>query len=255
MRSSPPCLARGLLAVVVGLAATACVENAVMQQRVPFEYGPLPTPGPPGPTEGAIWPGDTRGGSFLFFDSKARGIGDLVTVRIEEDLSADSEANTSLAGESSQGLTLSSDVGFQALAERGAEKLLAMLGIGSDRSSPETPSGTSLNFLNAERSSEFDGEGETERSGTFTGVITCRVVNVLPGGVYHIQGRRQIIVNHEAQWITLEALARQEDIGIDNMVPSTKLAEARLSFDGIGVIDDRQRPGWVARVLAWIYPF
>lgn len=242
-----------VLALLAALA-TGCVENAIVQQRVPFEYGPLPAPEPPGPTEGAIWPGDTRGGSFLFFDAKARGIGDLVTVRIEEDLAADSEANTSLDSESSQGLTLSSDVGFQALAERGAEKLLSLLGIGNDRSSPETPSGSSLNFLTAENASEFDGEGETDRRGTFTGIITCRVVNVLPGGVFHIQGRRQIIVNHEAQWITLEALVRQEDIGIDNAVPSTKLAEARLSFDGIGVIDDRQRPGWVARVLAWIYP-
>jgi flagellar L-ring protein precursor FlgH len=242
-------------ALLAGLAATGCVENAVVQQRVPFEYGPLPAPEPPGPTEGAIWPGDTRGGSFLFFDAKARGIGDLVTVRIQENLAADSEANTNLDSESSQGLTLSSDVGFQALAERGAEKLLTLLGIGDDQSSPVTPSGSTLNFLTAENASAFDGEGATDRKGTFKGVITCRVVNVLPGGVFHVQGRRQIIVNHEAQWITLEALVRQEDIGIDNTVPSTKLAEARLSFDGIGVIDDRQRPGWVARVLAWIYPF
>jgi flagellar L-ring protein precursor FlgH len=246
---------RAAVATVLAGLATGCVENAIMQQRVPFDYGALPAPEPPGPTEGAIWPGDTRGGSFLFFDAKARAIGDLVTVRINEDLEAGSEATTDLGRETSQGVTLSSDVGFQALAEKGAEKLLSLLGIGSDRSSPETASGTSLNFLTASMASEFSGDGETERKGSFTGVITCRVVNVLPSGVYHIQGRRQIIVNHEAQWITLEALVRREDIGIDNSVYSTKLAEARLSFDGIGVIDDKQRPGLVARVFDWLYPF
>ncbi len=244
------------LATVLASALTlGCVENAIMQQRVPFEYGALPAPEPPGPSEGAIWPGDTRGGSFLFFDSKARAIGDLVTIRINEDLEADSEANTDVGRSASHGLSLSSDVGFQALAEKGAEKLLALLGIGNDRSSPETASGTSLNVLTTSTSSDFSGDGATDRKGSFTGMMTCRVVNVLPSGVYHIQGRRQIIVNHEAQWITLEALVRQEDIGIDNMVDSTKLAEARLSFDGIGVIDDKQRPGWVARVLDWVYPF
>ena len=253
MRSSS--VRRAAVATLLAGLATGCVENAIMQQRVPFDYGALPAPEPPGPTEGAIWPGDTRGGSFLFFDAKARAIGDLVTVRINEDLEAGSEATTDLGRETSQGVTLSSDVGFQALAEKGAEKLLSLLGIGSDRSSPETASGTSLNFLTASMASEFSGDGETERKGSFTGVITCRVVNVLPSGVYHIQGRRQIIVNHEAQWITLEALVRREDIGIDNSVYSTKLAEARLSFDGIGVIDDKQRPGLVARVFDWLYPF
>jgi flagellar L-ring protein precursor FlgH len=246
---------RLLASVALATIATGCVENAIMQQRVPFDYGALPAPEPPGPTEGAIWPGDTRGGSFLFFDAKARSIGDLVTVRIAEDLEADSEANTELGRESSQGIRLSSDVGFQALAEKGAEKLLQLLGIGDDQSSPRTATGTSLNFIDASMASEFSGDGETERRGTFTGVITCRVVNVLPSGVYHIQGRRQIIVNHEAQWITLEALVRREDIGIDNTVLSTKLAEAKLSFDGIGVIDDKQRPGLVARVFDWLYPF
>jgi len=244
-----------LTIATLSLFASGCVENAIMQQRVPFDYGALPAPEPPGPTEGAIWPGDTRGGSFLFFDAKARTIGDLVTVMINEDLEADSEATTDVTRDTSQGLTLSSDVGFQALLESGAEKLLQVLGIGDDQSSPKTAAGTNLNFLTATNSSGFSGDGETERKGTFTGVITCRVVNVLPSGVYHIQGRRQIIVNHEAQWITLEGLVRQEDIGIDNSVESIKLAEAKLSFDGIGVIDDKQRPGVVARALDWLYPF
>ncbi len=252
MRCSRLAVARALAGVLL-LGATGCVENAIIQQRVPFEYGALPAPEPPGPTEGAIWPGDTRGGSFLFFDAKARAIGDLVTVMIDEDLSADSEASTDTDRSTSQTVGLSSDVGFQRLIEKGAEKILDLLGIDGDP--VESTTGTNVNFATATNTSDFSGAGETERKGTFQGVITCRVVNVLPGGVFHIQGRRQIIVNHEAQWITLEALVRQDDVSIDNTVKSTKLAEARLSFDGLGVIDDRQRPGMVARVLDWVYPF
>ena len=48
---------------------------------------------------------------------------------------------------------------------------------------------------------------------------------------------------------------RPEDIRIDNTVPSAVLAEARVTVDGIGVVDDKQRPGWLARALDWVYPF
>ena len=81
------------------------------------------------------------------------------------------------------------------------------------------------------------------------------MLGVLPGGVFHIKGRRSLLVNREEQLLTLEALVRQDDIGIDNTVDSSVLAEARMRLDGIGVIDDKQGPGWMARVLDWVYPF
>jgi flagellar L-ring protein precursor FlgH len=88
-----------------------------------------------------------------------------------------------------------------------------------------------------------------------TGTLTCRVVEALPGDVFRIQGRRQILVNHELQLVTVEGLVRRQDIAIDNTVSSTQLAEVKLTFDGIGVIDDKQRPPILARVLDWVMPF
>ncbi len=239
--------------LLVPLATLGCVENAIYQSRIPMDYDPLPAPQPAEPTAGAIWNGTTRGGTFLFFDAKARGIGDLVTVVIQEDLTAEGLAETDAIRETSNTTTLSSSLGFQDLVADGAEALLRLFGINADQNEP--PAGTNVNVLTSENESEFEGEGSTRREGTFQGVMTCRVVNLLPNGVFHIRGRRQIIVNHEAQWITLEGLVRKEDIDVDNTVASTQLAEARLSFDGIGVLDDKQRPGPLARVLDWIYPF
>jgi flagellar L-ring protein precursor FlgH len=71
----------------------------------------------------------------------------------------------------------------------------------------------------------------------------------------HVRGRRYVVVNHEAQLISIEGLVRREDIGIDNKVASTALAEAQITYDGLGVLDDKQRPGLLARVLDWAYPF
>jgi flagellar L-ring protein precursor FlgH len=114
--------------------------------------------------------------------------------------------------------------------------------------------GAAVDVLTASKSSDFDGDGTTSRSGTFQGKMACRVIAVLPGGVLHIRGRRHVVVNHDAQYITLEGLVRVEDISVNNTVPSVALAEARLTYDGLGVLDDKQRPGLLARVLDWLYP-
>lgn len=247
--SSPPvrlAAALGLGCLLLG----GCVERALMESMVPFDYEPYPDSEPPGPTEGAIWPGDTPSGSFLFFDSKARGVGDLVTVLIREDLSAEGSASTDLSRDSDVSASVSSQLGFQDVVESALRKLLSPFAEGNvDQAAPAA--GTTANVIQAGAGNEFQGEGTTSRRGSFEGVITCRVVDVLPGRVFHIRGRRSIVVNHEVQYVTLEGLVRQDDIGIDNTVASTELAEVQLSFDGLGVIDDRQRPGLVGRFFGW----
>ena len=57
------------------------------------------------------------------------------------------------------------------------------------------------------------------------------------------------------QYLSVEGLVRQQDIGMDNIVGSDVIAEARITLDGLGVVDDKQRPGWMTRVMSWLYPF
>jgi len=232
---------------------TGCIESAFFESLIPMDYGPVPQPELPGPTEGAIWPGDTQAGSFLFFDQKARAAGDLVTVVIEESLSAQGEAKTDLEDSSSLGANLSSDVGFHEFVVDKFRALFEALNL--QEPGVDVPVGDELNVLETEFGNTFEGKGSTERSADFSGVITCRVINVLPGRLLHIRGRRMLHVNHEVQVVTVEGLVRQEDISINNTVRSTELAEARLTFDGIGVIDDRQRPGLVSRLFGYLFPF
>lgn len=235
-----------------GVLGSGCVEHAIHEAQIPFEYGALPQSPAEPRAEGAIWPGDTPSGSFLFFDEKARGVGDLVTVKISENLFAEGAAKTDLESKRTLGNTLTSDVGLQNLVAKPIQGLLKLFGI--DPEERDVAAGSQLNVVQADSENKYEGDGSTERTSTIQAVITCRVLAVLPGGLFHIRGRRALTVNHETQWLTLEGLARQEDIGVDNTVVSTKLAEVRLGYDGIGVIDDKQRPGFVARILDWIYP-
>jgi flagellar L-ring protein precursor FlgH len=38
-------------------------------------------------------------------------------------------------------------------------------------------------------------------------------------------------------------------------VESTFISDAKIAYSGTGIIDDRQRPGWLANLLNTIWPF
>ncbi len=240
------------LLVLLG-CASGCVEHALREGRTAMDYGDYSDREAQMPTEGAIWAGRSPSGSFLFFDQKARGVGDLVTVLIVEDMRAQGTATTEL--DSNRNLTgaISSDVGFASLISAPIRAILGLFGISGPGIT--VAEGEEVNVLASTMKNTYDGDGKTERTGQFRGEMTCRVIDVLPGGLMHVRGRRYVVVNHEAQLISIEGLVRREDIGIDNKVPSTALAEAQITYDGLGVLDDKQRPGLLARVLDWAYPF
>jgi flagellar L-ring protein precursor FlgH len=246
--------AAALLLAIAALANAGCVEYALRQSLLPTTTEiPPPVPAAP-PLPGAIWAGGSAaGGSFLYFDRKARGVGDLVTIVIRENLAAQGTANTALGKKSTISDNASSDLGFVDGLQDVSGKLFNLLGIGKDRA--VAAPGASLNALDSSSQSSFAGDGSTQRKSTMSGVLTCRVIEALPGDVFRVQGRRQILVNHELQLITVEGLVRRQDIAIDNTVSSTQLADVRLTFDGIGVIDDKQRPPLLGRLLDWVLPF
>lgn len=233
--------------------STGCIEVSLGDLSEDFDYtAPAPTVSAPPRSEGAIWGGESASGSFLFFDQKARGVGDLVTVRVVESVKAEETGKTELDKTSTLGAQITSDVGIQQLVQKPLELVFKALGLGDNGNN--VASGTSLNVADATTDDAFAGEGTTSREGTFDAIVTCRVVGVLPGPIFHVRGRRVVVVNHEQRYLTVEGLVRQLDIGIDNTVASTALAEARITLDGLGVIDDKQRPGWLLRAFAWLYP-
>jgi len=251
-RSRGPALRRALLLLPLA-SATGCVEHSIREAREPMDYEAAELPPGRPPTPGSIWSGSTASASYMFYDEKARSVGDLVTVVIVEQTNAQGDARTETESERTVNGSLSSQVGFQKLISSPIRGLMRIFGF--DEPGTTVPEGEPVNFVQAQMQNDFTGEGLTSRSGRFTGVITCRVIGVLNNGILHIRGRRSVVVNHEAQYISLEGLVRQEDLNIDNQVLSNSVAEMRLAYDGLGVLDDKQRPGWMARVIDWVYPF
>jgi flagellar L-ring protein precursor FlgH len=99
------------------------------------------------------------------------------------------------------------------------------------------------------------GTGKTDRSSSFSSFITTRVIQILPNNNLVIQGNRQMKLNNETEVVTFSGIIRPEDLDGNNTVASFKVAEARIEFSGYGVVSDKQRQGWLTRIIDHIWPW
>jgi flagellar L-ring protein precursor FlgH len=193
------------------------------------ETAPVSTAETQPPDEMSLW-SETTLMTDLFSDTKARRVGDIVTIQVAESASAENSASTGTDRDSS--LT----AGIQELFD-------------------VDPSTLGKFNVQGGIASEFEGSGSTTRSGNLEAFITARVVEVLPGGNLKIIGSREILVNNEKQLMTIYGVVRPRDISHANIVLSSFVSDARIAYSGAGIVDDRQRPGWLANTLNTIWPF
>jgi len=97
---------------------------------------------------------------------------------------------------------------------------------------------------------DFSGNGKIQRSGKLLGTITVIVKSVEANGDLNIQGEQSIEFNEEKQLIKLEGRVRPVDIQENNSIVSTKIANAKISYVGDGVLASRQHPGLLTRFLS-----
>lgn len=181
---------------------------------------------------GSLWPADDH--VFFYADKKALRIGDVITVRIIESAAASNTADTDLSRSSSANASLSTFFG--------KKKFLNLFKVGED-------------LLTSSADNSHTGSGSTTRSGQLTATMTAIVQEVMPNGNLVIRGTREVLVNHEQQFITLTGIVRPEDVSRDNIVLSSQLADANISIGGLGVVADKQRSGWGTWIFDLIWPF
>ncbi len=191
------------------------------------------------PMEGSLWPGETSE-NLLFADTKAKQLGDIVTIRLEENFESINSATTEVAKESEIDLGVTTLLGLP--NDRG---MTNFLGFGNSYD----PN------VQAKTSRSTDGRGRTTRGGSMTGTLAVVIKEELPNGIFRIQGQRKVTVNNEDQIMVLTGLIRRVDIGSDNTISSNDIANASITYSGEGVISDEQNVGWLMRFFAWVWPF
>jgi len=193
----------------------------------------------PSVENGSLWPknADKFG---LFGDAKASKVGDIVTISIAESSTASQEATTSTSKDASQDMSVSNIFGLG--SDLGISDFL-----GSKR--PFNPR------LQTGNKNAFKGAGSTSRKANLITTMTALIKQVLPSGNFRIEGKRLVQVNNETQTLLLTGIIRPEDIGYQNTISSTLIADAKIYYSGRGVIAEKQRVGWGTRILDYIWPF
>ena len=189
--------------------------------------------------DGGIWPGDTSK-NLLFEDTKARQVGDIVTVLLNETATSSATASTDTSKSSSIDLQTNSILGLP--SNMGIQNFLGM--------------GTGFNpAAKGSTSRANKGTGTVSREGTLTGTLAATIVAINENGNFEIAGRRSVTVNNEEQLMLLTGMIRPSDINYDNTINSSLIANAAISYSGEGVIADEQRVGWLMRALSYVWPF
>lgn len=191
------------------------------------------------PMDGSLWPGETSE-NLLFADTKAKQLGDIVTIRLEENFESINSATTEIAKESEIDLEVTTILGMP-----NDYGMTNFLGLGNSFD-PR---------VEAKTSRSTDGRGRTTRGGSMTGTLAVVIKEELPNGIFRIEGQRTVTVNNEDQMMVLTGLIRRVDIGSNNTISSHHIANASITYSGEGVISDEQDVGWLMRFFAWVWPF
>lgn len=103
--------------------------------------------------------------------------------------------------------------------------------------------------------STFDGRGTSAQSHSLSGEISVTVTEVRPNGTLVVSGEKHMRINRGNELVRISGLVRPTDIGADNRVLSTRIANVTIEFSGRGEIARAGRQGWLQRFFSIISPF
>ncbi len=210
-------------------ALAGCIGGNPLNDRV-AAIPPAIAPAPPAQVAtGSIYLSGNGGRRMLLAeDRKARDVGDILTVLLVERLQAEKSTEQETNRSSSRSLTLPDTLPFNVIPNE--------LFAGGSNSS-------------------FAGDGSTRQTNRLSGEITVTVTRVLPNGALMIAGDRRMTLTRGEEQAQLTGIVRSEDIGPDNRILSTRVADARLRYSGTGEVAVQARQGWLSRFFDKVTPF
>ena len=183
----------------------------------------------------SLWSG-ARGS--LLGDRRAERRGDILTVVIEIDESAEISNSSQRARSGTEAVSVPSMLGLPQIAD-------GLL-----------PSGASFDDLaNANSTSSSSGNGSVRRNESLELRVAATIVDVLDNGVVRIQGSQEVRVNFEIRELLVTGYVRPEDISRRNEITYDKIAAARISYGGRGHISDVQQPRIGQQIADIVLPF
>ncbi|MFM7708937.1 MAG: flagellar basal body L-ring protein FlgH [Gammaproteobacteria bacterium] len=212
---------RSALLCVAAVLSVGCASNRPEYEST-WEPALPPDPMVARSGNGAIYQSgqDVR----LFENTVARRVGDTLTIRLVENMDASKSSSTSTKKGTAVEMT------GPTIAGR-----------------PVTVNGVEVLAGAVDNNSTFDGEGSSTQSNSLNGDITVTVAKRWPNGNLFVRGEKWITINQGREYVRVSGIVRAVDIEPDNTVPSTKIADARITYAGRGALADANRPGLLSR--------
>lgn len=215
----------GVALVLLVMAGCAQVPRASVvgeQEQINITEPPPPL------ANGSIYQSH-RGSRPLFEDRRPRMVGDILTIVMDEEVSASKNSQSNMNRSGSTGLEL----------EQLPDALDQLADYGFDVSG----------------ASDFNGGGGSQASNSMTGTITVSVLEVMHNGNLRVRGEKQIGINQGVEFIRFSGVISPRTISGQNTVPSTAVADARIEYVGNGYISEAQHMGWLQRFFLNVSPF
>ncbi|MCJ8167966.1 flagellar basal body L-ring protein FlgH [Atopomonas sediminilitoris] len=237
-------MSRFLVVLALAVSLAGCVTPPPKPDDAAFAPVLPRTPVAPQSNSGAIYQAGFE--MNLYDDRKAYRVGDIITITLDEKMAASKKADSGIDKKSTTNIGVPTILGMT-VSPKNPLSGLGFLGAENDRLG-----------LNSSYSGDrsFEGESEAGQSNSLTGSITVTVSDVMPNGVLAIRGEKWMTLNTGDELIRIQGLIRSDDIAQDNTVPSTRVADARITYSGTGAFADASQPGWLDRFfLSPLWPF
>jgi len=222
---------RGAILLAALSASLSACGLMPAKDHKPDPVVPRVLPPPTPRTDGAIYQAGQE--MALFADLKARRVGDVLTIILNESTNASKSATTA-----TQKTTAVTDVGPSLFGKSITTKGVPILD-------------TTLSGSDA-----FAGQGTSTQGNSFVGSLTVTVTQVESNGNLLVEGDKSLKLNQGDEFIHISGVLRPADIATNNTVTSDKLADAHISYSGKGVINDSNRMGWLTRFFNSVFsPF
>mgnify|MGYP006272410207 CR=1 FL=1 len=237
----PSAVLAGLVLLSAGLVGCAAPSPRVeLATPAPVNVLPATDASRNAPATGAIFRGD---GANLFGNARARAVGDVITVMLDESTQASRQQSNNVKRESSN------DVVPQGLTQRVSAMKLPTRILGTNLDGV-------LGGINLNKAAiESKGGGDAAQNASLQGAITVHVIEVLANGNLVIRGEKQLALTEGIEVIQVSGIVRPEDISPTNVVMSRRLANAQISYRGAGDLASATKPGWGTNLLYKIWPF
>jgi flagellar L-ring protein precursor FlgH len=214
-----------VLAVMAAAALAGCATpESIVQQ--PLSTRPQPVAAP-APANGAIF----QSASYrpMLEDRRARHVGDIMTIAINERTSAGKSTSNSASKEGDASASVTNLLNISA-------GTLGNLGV------------------NAANERSYEERGAASSSNTFSGTITVTVAEVLANGNLVVSGEKQIAFDKGVEYVRFSGIVNPVTIGAGNVVSSTQVADARVEYRTSSRIDRAELMSQIVRFFFSVAP-